>query len=163
MEDGYSNEKQCLYTRMAKERLNWHQNMHLWPFTFPSFVLANPALACWSSGMIRASGARGPGFDSRTGPVFHICAEKWHRFVTRLLILRGVSSLFLTGRSDIGLIFQPQFFWVDLSSKSVPPSFSLDCRAGRSRSVCNTLSNNRAWVKRRLTLHLNAIDTCSTV
>ena len=25
-------------------------------------------MACWSSGMIRASGARGPGFDSRTGP-----------------------------------------------------------------------------------------------
>ena len=34
---------------------------------FPPFVYVMNALACWSSGMIRASGARGPGFDSRTG------------------------------------------------------------------------------------------------
>ena len=27
------------------------------------------SLACWSGGMILASGARGRGFDSRTGPI----------------------------------------------------------------------------------------------
>ena len=39
---------------------------------FGPIISTKTALACWSSGMIRASGARGPGFDSRTGPTTFI-------------------------------------------------------------------------------------------
>ena len=37
---------------------------------FPFYVLSEPSvsLAAWSSGMILASGARGPGFNSRSSP-----------------------------------------------------------------------------------------------
>ena len=48
-----------------------HQEKPLFNCSLPyfgPFVINFSAMACWSSGMIRASGARGPGFDSRTGP-----------------------------------------------------------------------------------------------
>ena len=34
--------------------------------------MLNSRVAVWSSGMIRASGARGPGFNSRNGPPAHV-------------------------------------------------------------------------------------------
>ena len=43
---------------------------HVWlENKFSSLDSEVDPMACWSSGMIRASGARGPGFDSRTGPI----------------------------------------------------------------------------------------------
>ena len=51
---------------------NWYHidiGSHYSYSCFPPFVYVMNAMACWSSGMIRASGARGPGFDSRTGPI----------------------------------------------------------------------------------------------
>ena len=46
---------------------------------------AKTQLACWSSGMILASGARGPGFDSRTSP----------SFIIFLIILQAVTAFSL--------------------------------------------------------------------
>ena len=45
-------------------------------FSNANVARANLALAVWSSGMIPASGAGGPGFDSRNSPSFLDIAMK---------------------------------------------------------------------------------------
>ena len=65
--------------------------------------------ACWSRGMILALGARGPGFKSRTGPIFFpflVVDALWNegdkaspRFLGRFLFLSALPALYIECRS----------------------------------------------------------------
>ena len=54
-------------------------------------------MACWSSGMILALGARGPGFDSRTGPFLSFFSAIISRYK---LINRPFAFLILVVATD---------------------------------------------------------------
>ena len=71
-------------------------------------------MSCWSSGMILALGARGPGFDSRTGPFlsFFSAIISRYKLINRPFAFLILFSHFLSG--DIFLTCTKQFAVVSL-------------------------------------------------
>ena len=49
-------------------------------------------MACWSSGMILAQGARGPGFNSRTGPYFALKVKEIYKYGIKVGIMLAATN-----------------------------------------------------------------------
>ena len=77
--------------------------------------------ACWSSGMIFTSGARGPGFDSRTGPLFLLFRTS-NNYNLDHLEISGVCAFVLTTNS-----VPPVFFFNFNSNVGVQRLMLVQC------------------------------------
>ena len=109
-------------------------------FSTPALVIYNtegvtpalPVTACWSSGMILVSGARGPGFDSRTGPYIPNNVHRSTTCGTTLLSPSdiNVSNLFINFKA------WPIDPYHSMSKQKILPVEPLiQCEAGRAKTM----------------------------
>ena len=103
-------------------------------------------LAVWSSGMIRASGARGPGFNSRNGPYCSLCCSLCMSS-GRSYVPAGLPPL---QGDDVGGRSRPGVAW---ASCRLPPSARSWCRPGQMWWPGVTLAGCVIWHDRSKTRH----------